>query len=82
MYGMIGLAWVIIMYVKIYKRSYQIYKMQGNYFYLMYILYATITLPNILVWYWGYQALYMIIYIAMLETTYHKIKREREQENG
>lgn len=72
MYGVIGVAWVVILFVKIYIYSLRDYLKNNNYFGLAYIIYLTIIMPNILEFYWKYGPLYLGIMIVLVEISVDK----------
>ena len=80
MYGILGGAWVISLFIKMYIYGVRIYNKQNKYIYIAYIIYLTVLLPNILQFYWGWGPLYTIIIMCNLEIDLEK-GRIRDCEN-
>lgn len=79
MYGLIGVAWVILLFIKIYKYSFIDYLKNNNYFGLAYTTYLTIIITNILEFYWKYGPLYFVFMIVLLEINVNKKKYINEE---
>lgn len=68
LYGLIGVAWVIILILKFYKYSIRSYLKKNNYLFLGFSIYITLLLPNIIYIYWGWGPFYTAILMAMVES--------------
>ncbi len=78
MYGVIGGAWIISLFLKIYVYGFKMYIKQKKYVYIAYIIYLTTLLPNILQFYWGWGPIYTIIIICNLEIDIDKLRKNEE----
>lgn len=78
MYGIIGGAWVLSLFIKMYIYGFKMYNKQNKYMYMAYIIYLTILLPNILEFYWGWGPIYTIIIMCNLEVNIGKLKSNVE----
>ena len=77
-YGMVGILWFLILWLKMLNNSIKKYNNENNYIGLAYLIYLTILLPNITWWSWTNDG--MIAVVIILSTVLEE-KIEKDSEN-
>lgn len=68
MYGMIGIVWFGLLWIKLFKMSLNMYENKEQYFCMLYLIHITILIPNIIWWYWSNQGiLCFVLYLCITE---------------
>lgn len=66
-YGMLGISWIVILWIKILKKSIRKYRLKNDYIGILYLVYLTVLLPNITWWSWTQDGMFcMTIIMSML----------------
>lgn len=65
-YGIVGLIWLLIWFLKILKDGFNIAKNKKEYTYLLYIVHIVVLLPNIIWWYWSTSGMIVLMLIFAL----------------
>lgn len=81
LYGLIGVAWVIILIIKLYKYSIRNYLKQNNYTFLGFVINITLILPNVIFIYWWWGPFYTAILMAMVEFNNNEEGRRLNSKN-
>lgn len=66
LYGLIGVMWVLIIFIKIFVKGYFLQK-QRNYFYLGYVINSFIICITFFTWYFQHGAFYLVIILTLME---------------
>ncbi|MCD8011875.1 MAG: hypothetical protein LUG99_01605 [Lachnospiraceae bacterium] len=85
LFGFIGLAWIVILFLKILKNSWQVMRQKNIYTWFMFWIYFIVVSPNITNWYFEEATCFVfMIFIALLEydTTEYKTDEEIEYEEN
>ena len=77
MYGILGGIWFLSIILKLIKMSLEIYRKRENYYGLLYFMYITVLLPNIIWWYFSDAGTLMFVIILCLVEN----EVEKEDEN-
>ena len=74
-HGILGIVWVIALWIKLYKQSIYLYRKKKMYVYLLYVIFETGNLYMGMHWYF-YYTLPFIICITLMDYDYQLAKRE------
>lgn len=74
-YGLLGIIWIIMIYITSFRMSWRLYKRENIYFYLLYFIFETANLYIGLHWYYYYHLPFIMVIILLEDETRNFINR-------
>lgn len=72
--GLVGVVWLVFLFISLFKQALTIYKLRKNYFYLLYVFFEIGNIYMGMHWYY-YYAFPFVLFISMLNIDYLEVSK-------